>query len=109
MHEKLDCYRLAIECAGGFGKEMSRWPRGYGFLADQLKRAMASVVLNIAEGNAKQSKPERRRFFRISRASAVEVAACVDLMRAYILISADGAGEFKLKIDRISRMLYHLM
>jgi len=108
LHEKLECYRMSVEVAGKLGNEMSKWPTGYGFLADQLRRAMSSVVLNVAEGNARISIKERRRFFQISRASLAEVSACVDLMRTFRLMSANSANEFKFRLDRISRMIYGL-
>ena len=108
LHEKLDCYRQSVDIAGELGKEMAGWPRGFGFLADQLRRAMASVVLNMAEGNGRLGSRERRRFFQIARASVAEVAACVDLMRAYLVISEARCNELKSRLDRVSRMLYRL-
>ena len=69
---------------------------------------MASVVLNMAEGNGRLGSRERRRFFQIARASVAEVAACVDLMRAYLVISEARANELKSRLDRISRMLFRL-
>ena len=65
FHERLECYGLSVQLAEGLSKDVAAWPRGFGYLADQLRRAMASVVLNIAEGNAKAGQMERRRFFRI--------------------------------------------
>ncbi len=47
-------------------------------LRGQATRAAKSVGLNIAEGAALSGKT-RLRFFRIARASAVEVAAAYDL------------------------------
>ena len=60
LHEKLICYQNAVKMAEELGLEMARWPRGYAFLGDQLKRAMASVVLNLAEGNARSSTAKFR-------------------------------------------------
>ena len=52
-------------------------------LVQQINRAATSVVLNIAEGSARRSALERKRFYEISRASLIEVDAalqiCVDL------------------------------
>lgn len=74
-----------------------------------MKRAMASVVLNIAEGNARRSSSERRRFFEISRASAAEVGACIDLIGAFRLTQPDRALAFKSQLEGISKMLWALM
>ena len=109
LHEKLECYRRSVELAEGLSKECARWPRGVGYLADQLRRAMASVVLNIAEGNARRGANERRRFFEIARASASEVAACVDLMHAFGLIESARRDAFKSELSAIARMIWGLM
>jgi four helix bundle protein len=109
LHEKLECYRESVEMAEELCKEAARWPRGYGYLLDQLRRAMASIVLNIAEGNARKGISERRRFFEISRASVAEVAACVDLIHAFGLIGEKVFGSLKSRLNGISRMLWGLM
>jgi four helix bundle protein len=35
-------------------------PRGYGYRADQLNRASVHIAANIAEGNGRFTKPDRR-------------------------------------------------
>lgn len=109
LHEKLDCYQRSIKLAEALSKESATWPKGMGYLVDQLKRAMASIVLNMAEGNYRRGAVERRRFFEIARASAAEVAACVDLAMAFDLISSANGTHMKAETDAISRMLYSLM
>ncbi|MDX9792594.1 MAG: four helix bundle protein, partial [Kiritimatiellia bacterium] len=49
---------------------------------DQLDRASTSIPLNIAEGNGKHTAPDRCRFFDIARGSALECAACLDVLVA---------------------------
>ncbi len=108
LHEKLESYRQSIRLAEDLSKEFAKWPRGFGYLSDQLRRAMASVVLNQAEGNAKRSKSERRRFFETSRASLAEVGACVDLMYALGLICTDKVQSLKSRLASVSKMLWGL-
>jgi four helix bundle protein len=62
-------------------------PPGCGFLADQLRRATASVALNFAEGYAKLSLADQRRFFGIARASAQESLAILDVAQRLGAIS----------------------
>lgn len=109
LHEKLECYKRSVSLAEELCKEGAKWPRGLGYLFDQLKRAMASTVLNLAEGNARRSQTERRRFFEVSRASLAEVSACVDLIKAFGLINNNKTQMFKSSICEISKMLWGLI
>ena len=109
LHEKLRCYRMSVGLAEELSKEGARWPRGLGYLRDQQRRAMASVVLNLSEGNARCSRTERRRFFEIARASASEVSSCIDLAQAFGLMPAMLAMSLKSQLCDISKMLWGLM
>jgi four helix bundle protein len=85
-------YQRALELVR-LSKEVSdNLPPGHAFLADQLRRASSSVVLNFAEGSGKASLAERRRFFRIAKASAYEVCAAIDVAGA-LAVSARGSIE----------------
>lgn len=108
LHEKLHCYQMALDLAKTLTKEVARWPSGYYYLADQVKRSISSVVLNCAEGSGRQGVRDRKRFFQIARASLIEVAACVDLMLSFQIISVDKSKVWKESLDQISRMLYFL-
>ena len=46
----------------------------------RLLRASQSIPLNIAEGNGRRGSQDRRRFFDIARASALECAAIQDVL-----------------------------
>ena len=51
-------------------------------MADQLDRASTSIPLNVAEGNSKYTPPDRCRYFDTARGSALECAACLDVLVA---------------------------
>ncbi|MCL4820813.1 MAG: four helix bundle protein [Vicinamibacteria bacterium] len=74
--ERLDCYRLAREF---YGLAANLAPHGSG-LGDQLRRAAASIVLNLAEGAGRTSQREQARFTAIARGSALECQAVLDLL-----------------------------
>ncbi len=98
-HEKLESYRQLVEVAEEVARKVTRWPRGYGYLSDQLMRAMARAVLNEAEGNAKRrSSAERRRFFEISVGSIAEVAAALDLACAFGLMRVQERDSLKSRL-----------
>lgn len=79
-HERLKVYQEALRFVAWCEPILERLT-GKVAAKDQLDRAATSVVLNLAEGNGKRSSPERCRFFDIARGSAVECAACLDVLR----------------------------
>lgn len=95
-YEKLECYKELMDSAEEMAKRVTKWPRGYSYLADQLKRAMISAVLNLCEGNGKRSShAERRRFFEISMGSISEVSSALDLARIFGLIKPAESEHLK--------------
>jgi hypothetical protein len=65
--ENLLVYRKALDFADEVCQLTFRFDRGFGFLADQLNRAALSVSTNLAEGNGRFTKADRRNFFTIAR------------------------------------------
>ncbi len=78
-HEKLRAYQETVTFCGWVG-EVLESVEGTLAVKNQLDRASTSVVLNLAEGNGKRSHPDRCRFLDIARGSAVECAACLDVL-----------------------------
>ena len=73
-HKKLDVWNKSIELTKKIYKITDKLPssENYGLIS-QLRRASVSVPSNIAEGSARKSKNERKRFFEIARSSLVEI------------------------------------
>jgi len=95
-HEKLECYQGLMRTADGVAKMIAKWPKGYSYLSDQLKRAIISAVLNLCEGNGKRAyTAERRRFFAISLGSICESMAALDLARTFGLISSERYDQLR--------------
>jgi four helix bundle protein len=46
-------------------------------IISQMKRAGLSVSNNLSEGASRKTKPDKKRFFEISRSSVVEVDNCI--------------------------------
>jgi four helix bundle protein len=107
-HEKLDVYVQAIDFCGWVGELLDGVSRKAA-AKDQLDRASTSVPLNIAEGNGKFSFPDRCRFFEIARGSAVECAACLDVLVARKLARPEVATAGKERLVKIVEMLTGLL
>ncbi|MBU0671534.1 MAG: four helix bundle protein [Candidatus Margulisbacteria bacterium] len=73
----------------------------YNFLKDQIRRASASILLNLAEGAGKWNKKDKLNFYRMSQASANECFAAVDLFIAFQLINPAYAQTIKDKLRSI--------
>ena len=104
-HEKLDVYREAIAFCGWTG-ELLTTITAKAAVKDQLDRASTSIPLNIAEGNGKIAEKDRARFLEIARGSALECAACLDVLLVRGLATEDAVGGAK---DRLSRIVAMLM
>ncbi len=107
-HEKLDVYREAIAFCGWVG-ELLATIAARAAVKDQLDRASTSIPLNIAEGNGKFSGRDRARFLEIARGSALECAACLDVMVARALVSEEKITEQKEQLSRIVQMLMGML
>ncbi|MCF3651360.1 four helix bundle protein [Synoicihabitans lomoniglobus] len=107
-HEKLRAYQQALEFVGFVGPVLDGLA-GKIAAKDQLDRASTSVVLNLAEGNGKRSHPDRCRFFDIARGSAVECAACLDVLVVRGRIEAATADEGKTMLLGVVSMLAGLI
>jgi four helix bundle protein len=65
--EKLLVYQKAVDFADRVCERTENFGRGYSFLVNQLNRASLSISANIAEGNGRFTKADRRNFFGIAR------------------------------------------
>ena len=107
-HEKLDVYREAISFCSWVG-EFLETVKSKTAAKDQLDRASTSIPLNIAEGNGKFSGRDRARFLEMARGSALECAACLDVLIARRLSTAEEAASAKDQLVRIVQMLIGML
>ena len=102
-HEKLHAYRearallFALHALGSLPGESD--------LRDQLRRASASTLLNIAEGASRQMPADKRRFYAIARGSLCEVGAALDLMLIRHRLSSARHAELRDQLVRVARLL----
>ncbi len=107
-HEKLDVYQEAIAFCGWVG-EFLESVSGKTAAKDQLDRASTSIPLNITEGNGKFSQRDRARFLEMARGSALECAACLDVLVARRLATVENVLAAKQRLVGIVQMLVGLL
>jgi four helix bundle protein len=110
-YEKLDVYGVATDfvvTAYGLARHASQGA-GHGDLADQLRRASTSIVCNLVEGAGEYAPREKARFYRLSKRSATECAALVELYRRLSIIDGEGAVQARSQLLRIVSMLVRLV
>jgi four helix bundle protein len=78
-HEKPRVYQEGLRFVAFVDPIIAECP-GKAAVRDQLERASTSIVLNIADGNGKRSKVDRCRYLDNARGSALECAACLDIL-----------------------------
>ena len=86
--EKLTVYQLAKE----FHLANEKLLKSKGIPVSsrqQLHRASLSVLLNLAEGSGRFTKPDRRNFYIISRSSIFECIALLDILCATNAVNSD--------------------
>jgi four helix bundle protein len=105
-HETLDVYQASIEFVSWADGLLEKLPKSLA-VTNQLDRASTSIPLNLAEGNGKYTDADRCRFFDIARGSALECAACLDVLVAKKRIVC--AEEGKAILVRIVSMLVGLI
>ena len=106
--KRLDVYHLALDFLVFANGVIEALPRGRSHLADQFTRASTSIVLNLAEGAGKLSKPDKRRYYLTARGSATESAALLDVCFRLKLLDAVGHKAGKETLVRVVSMLIKL-
>lgn len=107
-HEKLRVYRSAISFVAWSEPVLQRLPKTLS-ARDQLDRAPTSIPLNIAEGNGRFTAADRCRFFDTARGSALECAACLDVLVAKTQLQELEVREGKQVLADVVSMLVGLI
>src|SRR5690349_1665107 len=107
--KKLQVYQKAISFADAICTLTRDLPRGYFLLADQLNRAALSIAANIAEGNGRFTKADRRNFFGIGRGSVQECIPLLELALRQDLLKSDYHATLKAQLEEVAKMLSGLI
>lgn len=107
-HDKLEVYQQSLAFIRWATPLLDKFPAKLS-VCDQLDRASTSVPLNIAEGNGKFTSPDRCRYLDIARGSALECAACLDVLVAKGRATEDELAAGKQLLRRVVSMLVGLI
>jgi four helix bundle protein len=107
-YERLDAYQYAIAFVRLALPLTRKPPAGFAPLAEQLRRAAASIPLNIAEGSGRFGD-DGRRFYAIARGSALECASILDVMEPLEFATLEQLSEMRLQLRGVVRTLSGLL
>ena len=82
-----------------------KFPREFHYLSDQMNRAGLSIVLNIAEGSAKSSNKDFKRFLQNSLGSATETTAALEIAKDFGLVEEQQYREIVTLLEKVIKQL----
>jgi len=103
---KLKIYQRAIDFAVEIYKISKEFPKEelYGLMS-QIRRAVISISLNIAEGSGNNSEKEFKRFLEIALRSVYEVIACLEIALKLNYYKREEFGRLITEADEIAAMI----
>jgi four helix bundle protein len=107
-HEKLEVYQEALAFIGWLEPLLRKLPASVA-ARDQLDRASTSIALNLAEGNGKFTAADRCHYFDISRGSALECAAALDVLVAKARCESGDVAAGKERLRKIVSIMVGLI
>ena len=109
MFQNLEVYQKSVDLAEKVINLTDEFPKGYYFLTDQLNRASLSIATNIAEGNGRFTKGDRRNFFIIARGSVQECVPLLEIAKRKQFISDIKLSDLLNQLEIISKMISGLI
>lgn len=103
--EDLDVYRRSLEFVAKAQAIIAGFPKGSAAIADQLRRAAMSIVLNIAESSGRMRGRDANQHLAITRGSAMECAAVLDVCRVTGLVEEPVIQDARDLLVRVVQML----
>ncbi|MFH1361883.1 MAG: four helix bundle protein [bacterium] len=108
--QDLIVWQRAYDFALEIYKATKEFPKDelYG-LTSQIRRATASISLNISEGYERQHRKEYIQFLMIAKGSVGEVETCLMFSRDLKYLSVDGYEKLEGRRKEIARLLMGLL
>jgi four helix bundle protein len=102
-----DAFDVALEMIRHLREPLTAIPERDPALAQQLRRAAASVPLNLGEGRRRHGR-DRIHLWRVAAGSADEVAASLRVAEAWGHVDAASIAPALALCDRVLAMLWRL-
>ena|SRR3989338_1260336 len=107
--ENLEVWKKAIDFTKKIHDLTQRFPKDELYiLSSQIKRAVDSIALNIAEGSTGQTNAEFRQFLGYSIRSALEVVSCLFIAQKREIIEKEDFKKLYSDAETVVRMLQSL-
>ena len=103
----LVAYQVALELAGAIRPLLPLLERWDASLADQVRRAVVSVPLNLAEAKRRTGR-DRAHLLAVALGSASEVRAALEVAVALGAIDPGATAEALALTDRVNALLFGL-
>ncbi len=104
-HERLEAYAVARAFLAEVVGLLRGLPRGESAIADQLRRAGDSVLLNLCEGAGRRAGKEKARFCDIARGSGTECAGILVVLEVRDLADPEALARARALLHREVCML----
>lgn len=99
-------YQDAVELRREINQLLKQFPKEELYvLSDQTKRAILSVVLQIAEGSNRKTERDKNLFMNRSLTSLDEVVACLDCALDDEYISRKEYDQILQKVENVAKQL----
>ncbi|HLG30760.1 MAG TPA: four helix bundle protein [Candidatus Brocadiales bacterium] len=108
MHNfrKIKVYQRAIDFAVEIYRVSKKFPKDELFgLSSQIRRAVTSISINIAEGSGNKSNKEFKRFLEIALRSDYEVIACLEIALKLKYCEKEDYEKLITESDEIAAMI----
>jgi four helix bundle protein len=105
-YENLEVYKKAFRLNQELHKMIRSNKTCTSYIKSQLGRAGLSIMLNIAEGSAKQRARDRKNYFVTARGSAFECCSIICFLHEEAGITGGVKDNLYASLEEISKILF---
>lgn len=110
LYKNMEIFQLSYSLAIEIHKMLDKFPaKEKDNIISQMRRAVTSIPLNIAEGSVKKSQKEFLNFLSYSYGSAKELEVLLSMSKDLAYISEKEHNKLFLKLDKLMAKLFGFM